>query len=167
MDVITDDAGPFSPERSGSVPILYIVDMCYSGDYSKAELKKKLRGMGGLKALLGTFDCREIERRIADGDEEAKLAYEAEAYQIAKGIGELATTMCGNVDEIILTGGVANSKMLTGMVTERVKFIAPVHVMPGENELEALSLGALRILRGEEEAHTYVEKLPEKEELYV
>ena len=167
IDVITDDAGPFSPERSGSVPILYIVDMCYSGEYSKSELKKKLRGMGGLKALLGTFDCREIEKRINAGDEEAKLAYEAEAYQIAKGIGELATTMSGNVDEIILTGGVANSKMLTGMVSERVKFIAPVHVMPGDNELEALSLGALRILRGEEEAHTYVEKIQEKEKLYV
>ena len=167
IDVITDDGGPFSPERSGSVPILYIVDMCYSGQYSKAELKKKLRGMGGLKALLGTFDCREIEKRIADGDEEAKLAYDAEAYQIAKGIGEMATTMDGKIDEIILTGGIANSKMLTGMIEEHVKFIAPVHVMPGENELESLSLGALRILRGEETAHTYEDPAPAKEDLYV
>lgn len=167
IDIITDDGGPFSPERSGSVPILYIVDMCYSGQYSKAELKKKLRGMGGLKALVGTFDCREIEKMIADGDANAKLSYEAEAYQVAKGIGEMATTMCGNVDEIILTGGVANSKMLTGMIADRVKSIAPVHIMPGENELEALSLGALRILKGEENAHTYVDEAPAKEELYV
>ena len=167
IDVITDDGGPFSPERSGSVPILYIVDMCYSGQYSKAELKKKLRGMGGLKALLGTFDCREIEKRIADGDEEAKLAYDAEAYQIAKGIGEMATTMDGKIDEIILTGGIANSKMLTGMIEEHVKFIAPVHATPGENELESLSLGALRILRGEETAHTYEDPAPAKEDLYV
>ena len=167
VDVITDDAGPFSPERSGSVPVLYIVDMCYSGLYSKKELLAKLRGMGGLKALLGTQDCREIERMIAGGDENAKLVYEAEAYQIAKGIGELSPTLDGGVDAIILTGGVAYSKMLTGMVTERVSFIAPVMVLPGENELESLALGALRILRGEEEAHEFIDGAPRETKLFV
>ena len=167
VDVITDDAGPFSPERSGSVPILYIVDMCYSGLYNKKELMKKLRGMGGLKALLGTHDCREIEQRIAGGDEQAKLVYEAQAYQVAKGIGELSPTIDGKIDAIILTGGVARSKQLTDMIAARVSFIAKVVVMPGENELESLALGALRILRGEEGINEYVDKEERKPELFV
>lgn len=167
VDVITDDAGPFSPERSGSVPVLYIVDMCYSGLFSKKDLLAKLRGMGGLKALLGTHDCREIERMIVGGDENAKLVYEAQAYQIAKGIGELSPTLDGGVDAIILTGGVAYSKMLTGMVRERVSFIAPVIVLPGENELESLALGALRILRGEEGTHEFIDGTPRETELFV
>lgn len=166
-DVITDDAGPFSPERSGSVPLLYIVDMCYSGLYSKKELLAKLRGMGGLNALLGTHDCREIERRIAEGDEKAKLVYEAQAYQIAKGIGELAPTLDEGADAVILTGGVAHSRMLTDMIKKRVSFIAPVMVLPRENELESLALGALRILRGEEEAHEYTDGAPREAELFV
>lgn len=167
VDVITDDAGPFSPERSGSVPILYIVDMCYSGLYSKKELMKKLRGLGGLKALLGTHDCREIEKMIAAGDKHAKLIYEAQAYQVAKGIGELSPTIDGKIDAIILTGGVAHSKMLTGMITNRVEFIAPVIVMEGENELESLALGALRILRKEEKANEYIDDVRKEQELFV
>ncbi len=160
VDVITDDGGPFSPERSGSIPLIYIVDMCYSGLYNKREISRKLRGMGGMKALLGTSDCREIEKRIADGDEYAKLVYEAQAYQVAKGIGELAPTFETKPDAIILTGGIAYSKMLTSMIQKRVEFMAPVVIMPGENELESLALGALRILKGEEEVHIYKE--PEK-----
>ncbi len=155
VDVITDDAGPFSPERSGSVPLSYIVDMCYSGEYNKRELLRKIRGMGGLKAHLGTHDCREIEHRIANGDEKAEFLYKAQAYQIAKGIGELSPTLDGDIDAIILTGGVAHSKMLTEMIKKHVRFIAPVEVMPGENELESLALGALRILRGEESISIY------------
>lgn len=166
-DVITDDAGPFSPERSGSVPILYIVDMCYSGEYSKKDLMKKLRGMGGLKAYLGTHDCRQIEAMIGEGNEKAQLLYEAQAYQIAKGIGELSPTIDGEIDGIILTGGVAYSKMLTDMIGKRVRFIAPVLLMPGENELEALALGALRILCGQEVCNEYVDHYQEKEELFV
>lgn len=158
VDVITDDGGPFSPERSGSIPLIYIVDMCYSGLYNKREILKKLRGMGGMKALLGTPDCREIEKMIADGDEKAKLVYEAQAYQIAKGIGELAPTFENGLDGIILTGGIAYSKMLTGIIKKRVEFMAPVLIMPGENELESLAWGALRILKGEEKAHTYREQ---------
>jgi len=157
VDVITDDAGPFSPERSGSIPLRNIVAMCYSGEYNRKEMLRKLRGMGGIKAHLGVHDCREVEKMIKAGDEWAKKIYEAQAYQIAKGIGELAPVLSGKVDTIILTGGVAYSEMLTGMVKSRVEFIAPVNITPGENELESLALGALRILQGEEQAHEYRE----------
>ena len=157
VDVITDDAGPFSPERSGSIPLRTIVDMCYSNMYEHKEMLYKLRGMGGLKAHFGFHDCRKIEALIASGDEYAKKVYEAFAYQISKGIGELAPVLKGQVDAIVLTGGVAYSQMITDWVAERVYFIAAVEVMPGENELESLALGALRILRGEEPAHEYTE----------
>jgi butyrate kinase len=150
IDAIGDDAGPFSPERTGSLPLLYIVDLCYSGQYTKREMVRKIRGMGGIKALLGTHDCRLVEKMIAEGNEKAKLVYEAEAYQIAKGIGELTPVLSGNIDYIVLTGGLAHSAMMTGMIAERVRFIAPVEIMPGEVEMEALAYGALRILRGEE-----------------
>ncbi|GAB6179698.1 butyrate kinase [Desulfotomaculum defluvii] len=167
VDVITDDAGPFSPERSGSVPLLYIVDMCYSGEYSKKDLIKKLRGMGGLKAHLGTHDCREIETMIAQGNDRAKFLYEALAYQVAKGIGELSPTIDGKIDGIILTGGIAYSKMMIDMITKRVVFIAPVIVIPGENELESLALGALRILRGEEPCNEYFDEYGKEDELFI
>ncbi len=152
VDVITADAGPFSPERSGSIPLNYLLNMCYSGKYTRDDIKKKIAGNGGLKAHLGTSDCREIEKMIADGNEEAKAIYEAQAYQIAKGIGELAPVLKGDIDVIIITGGVANSKMLTSMITEYVEFLGKVEVLPGENELESLAAGAIRILNGEEKA---------------
>lgn len=157
IDVITDDGGPFSPERCGSVPLTYIVDMCFSGRYTKAEVMRKMRGRGGLVALLGTSDCQEIERRIRDGDKEAEKIYQAQAYQIAKGIGELTPTLESRMDAIILTGGLAWSKKMTKMVRKYVERIAPVVVMPGEKEMEALALGALRILRGREMARRYGE----------
>lgn len=150
IDAIGDDSGPFSPERTGSLPLLYVVDLCYSGQYTKDGMIRKIRGLGGIKAHLGTHDCRLVEKMIADGNEKAKLIYEAEAYQIAKGIGELAPVLNGTIDYIILTGGISHSEMMTRMITERVKFIAPVEIMPGEAEMEALALGTLRILRGEE-----------------
>ncbi len=155
IDVITADAGPFSPERSGSVPLEYIVNMCYSGQYAKKELMVKLKKNSGIKGLLGTNDCREVERRIAAGDSRAQAVYEAQAYQIAKGIGELAPTLCGKIDAVILTGGMAYSDYITGEVTRRVGYLGQVAVMPGENEMEALALGALRILRGEESCSVY------------
>lgn len=158
VDAIGDDAGPFSPERTGSLPLLYIVDLCYSGQYTKREMIKKIRGMGGIKAHLGTHDCRVVEKMIAAGNDRAKLIYEAEAYQIAKGIGELAPVLKGKVDYIILTGGIAFSKMMTDMIKEQVDFIAPIEVMPGEMEMEALALGALRILRGEETPSIFAEQ---------
>lgn len=158
IDAIRDDAGPFSPERAGSIPLLYIINMCYSGQYNRREMIRRVRGMGGLKAYFGTSDCREIEARIMAGDEQAKLIYEAMAYQVGKGIGEMATVLKGKIDDIILTGGLAYSKMMTGMITEYVEFIAPVQILPGEDEMEALTLGTLRILKGEEEAKEYVVK---------
>ncbi len=157
VDSLADDAGPFSPERAGSLPVRYIVQLCYSGQYTEKEMLYKLRGKGGLKAHLGVHDCREIEKMIANGDQKAKLLYEAQAYQIAKGLGLLAPVLGGHFDAVILTGGLAYSQMLTSMVAELVKFIAPVEVMPGENELESLALGALRILRGQEQAHEYID----------
>ncbi|QOV18359.1 butyrate kinase [Blautia liquoris] len=155
IDVITSDGGPFSPERAGSIPLNYIIDMCYSGEYTKREMQKKETGMGGIKAYLGTSNCIEVEHMVEEGNKEAEKIYKAQAYQIAKGIGELSPTLKGNTDAIILTGGVAHSKMLTDWITEYVSFIAPVKVMAGENELESLSMGALRILKGEEMAEDY------------
>ena len=116
-----------------------------------------LRGNGGLKAYLGTHDAREIEKMISNGSEEAKLVYQAMAYQISKSIGELAPVVNGKVDAIILTGGLAYSEMLTSWIKRRVEFIAPVEIMAGENEMEALALGVLRVLRGEEDANEYEE----------
>lgn len=155
VDSLGDDDGQFSPERSGSVPSLELIRLCYSGDYTRNDMKRLVRGKGGMYAHLGTSDCREIERRIADGDEHADLIFQAQAYQIAKGIGLLSVALKGKCDAIILTGGVAHSQALTRRVEEYVGFIAPVAVMPGENEMEALALGGLRILEGKEEAHVY------------
>ena len=129
--------------------------MLNSGKYTYEEMRKKIRGRGGMYAHLGTSDCRVIEQMIRDGDRHADLIFQAQAYQIAKAIGLLSIVLKGDCDAIILTGGVANSKMLTDRVTDYVKFIAPVCVMPGENEMEALALGGMRILQGEENARIY------------
>lgn len=157
VDIMADDEGPFSPERAGKVPCNALIDLCYSGKFDKKTMKKKLRGNGGLKAYLNTVDAREVERMIESGDEKAKLVYEAMAYQVAKGIGELATVVEGKVDAIVITGGIAYSDMITSWIKKRVEFIAPVEIMPGENEMESLALGILRVLKGEEEAREYVE----------
>ena len=154
VDIISDEEGPFSPERAGRVPCKRLIEMCYLND--KNVMKKKLRGEGGLVSYLGTNSALEVEKRIENGDEEAKLVYEAMAYQVAKGIGELATVVDGDVDAVIITGGIAYSKMMTEWITKRVKFIAPVEIVPGENELEALAFGTLRVLKGEEKAHEYI-----------
>jgi butyrate kinase len=153
IDVVTDEEGPFSPERSGRVPCKRLIEMCYKND--ERTMKKKIRGNAGLISYLGTNSALDVEKRIENGDDEAKLVYEAMAYQIAKGIGELATVVSGKVDAIIITGGIAYSKMMTEWIKGRVEFIAPVEILPGENELEALALGALRVIKGEEKAHEY------------
>ena len=155
IDSLGDDDGQFSPERSGSVPSLELIRLCFSGDYTKADMMKKVRGKGGLFAHLGTSDCRVIEKMIEDGDKRADLVFQAQAYQIAKGIGLLSIVLKGRCDAIILTGGVARSRMLTDRVREYVSFIAPVVVLPGENEMEALAQGGLRILQKEETARQY------------
>ena len=155
IDSVSDDAGPFSPDRAGSLNMLYVVDLCYSGKYTKAEMLKKLRGEGGMSALLGTHDCQEIERRIQAGDEWAALVYKAQALQIAKGVGIMLGCFTELIDAVILTGGLANSKLLTDMVIGYLHNLSRVVVLPGENEMEALALGALRILRGEEQPRTF------------
>ncbi len=157
IDIVSDDEGPFSPERSGRVAVKDLYKYVSSGKYTKDEMKKKLRGEAGLKGHLGTIDAREVQKRIESGDEKARLIFETMAYQIAKSIGELSVALYGKVDRIVLTGGIAYSKILTDWIIERVKFIAPVEILPGENEMESLSLGALRVLRGEETAREYEE----------
>jgi len=155
IDIVSDDEGPFSPERAGRVPCQQLVDLCFSGQYDHRTVVRMMRGNGGLVAYLGTTDAIEVEKRIAGGDQKAELVYQAMAYQVAKGIGELATVVNGKVDAIILTGGLAHSKMLTGWIAARVEFIAPVRIVPGENELEALAHGVYRVMAGEEAAHEF------------
>jgi len=157
IDVVSDDEGPFSPERSGRIPVKKVVDMCYSGKYTHKEMLKKIRGEGGIVGHLQTVDIREVEKIMENDNEKAKLVYDALIYQVAKGIGELATVLEGDVDAIILTGGIAYSENLTKKLSDRVRFIAPITVLAGENELEALSYGALRILKGEENYREYEE----------
>ncbi|BEP28189.1 butyrate kinase [Helicovermis profundi] len=141
-----NEMGPFSPERVGGLPVGDIAKMCFSGKYTFKELKQKLRGKGGLVAYLGTNDAREVLKMIENGDKNAKLIFEAMAYQIAKEIGSMATVINGKVDAVVLTGGVAYSKYLTDYITDMVGFIAPVIVKPGEDEMKALNEGVLRII---------------------
>lgn len=150
-----NEMGPLSPERTGQLPVGELVKMCYSGKYTYNEIKAKIKGKGGLAAYLGTNDAREAEQRMNNGDEKAGLVFMAMAYQIAKEIGAMATTLCGKVDAIILTGGLAYSKTLTDKIQSMTKFIAPVALYPGEDELEALNEGALRVLEGEEAEKIY------------
>lgn len=150
-----DGEGPFSPERSGSIPIGDLVKLCFSGRFTKEQLLKKVVGKGGLVAYLNTNDVRVVMNRIRNGDKKAELVLQAMAYQVAKEIGRCAAVLSGDVDAIILTGGIAYCSEFTGWVTGRVKFIAPVTVYPGENEMLALALGGLRVLKGEEAAKTY------------
>lgn len=156
IDVLSDEQGAFSPERAGGVPCRQLVDLCFSGRYTHSQATKLMRGSGGLVAYLGTNSALEVEERIDRGDAEAELVYRAMAYQTAKGIGELATVVHGRVDYIILTGAIAYSQRMMQWVRERVGFIAPVEIVPGENELEALALGTLRVLRGQEQANRFI-----------
>ena len=151
-----DDDGAFAPERSGSIPALQLIDLCYSGQFTKDEMIKKVRGKGGMYALTGTSDCRVAEEMIAAGNKEVELVFNAMAYQNAKAIAVNSVSLRGHVDAIILTGGAAYSKLLTDTIREYVRFIAPVIVIPGENEIESLAQGGARILKGEETAKPYV-----------
>ena len=157
VDFVTDEEGPFSPERAGKLPSKMLVDLCYSGKYTYEEMAKNIRGKGGIVSYLNTVNAKEVEERINNGDGYAKLIYDALALQVAKAIGELSTVVNGNVDAIIITGGIAYSKYMSESISNRVKFIAPVEIMPGENELEALAFGVLRVMKGEEEATVYRE----------
>lgn len=150
-----NEMGPFSPERSGGLPVGDLAKLCYSGKYSPKELKQKMRGKGGLVAYLGTNDAREVLKMIESGDEKAKLVFEAMGYQIAKEIGAMSTVLMGDVDAIVLTGGVAYSEYLTNYIKDMVGFIAPVVVKPGEDEMKALNEGVMRVVSGEETAKIY------------
>lgn len=147
--------GPFSPNRTGGLPVGDLVKMCYSGKYTESQIMRMVVGEGGLVAYLGTVDLRKVEELIEAGDEDAFLVFNAMAYQVAKEIGSAATVLKGKVEAIILTGGMAYSERFTRLISERVSFIAPVKLYPGEDELSALAEGALRVLRGEEKAKEY------------
>ncbi len=148
--------GPMSPERSGGVPVGQLVEMCFSGKYTKAEIMKKLKGKGGFIAYLGTSDALEIEKRIEEGDEYARLVYSAMSYQVAKEIGALSTVLKGDVDGILLTGGLAYGSMIVDEITERVKHLGPVKTYPGEGEMEALAMNGFMALAKEIEVKEYV-----------
>ncbi len=159
-DVISDEDGTFTPERSGGLPVYQVAELMESGKYDAKTFIHKLKNKSGLFAHLGVNDCRKAEQMIDDGDTRAKLVYEAMALNTAKDIGAEAAVAGGDAEAIILTGGIAHSRMFTQMIREHVEFIAPVVVYPGENEMESLALGGLRVMRGEESAKVF--KLPEE-----
>ena len=147
--------GPFALDRAGSVQLMDFAKLCYSGKYTYEEMIRKICSESGVVGYLGESDGIMISQRIENGDKYAEKVIHAFAYQIAKEIGALAAVLKGDAEAVILTGGLANWSYLTDLITERVSFIAPVYLRPGENEIEALAAGALRILRGEETANTY------------
>ena len=147
--------GPFSPERSGGLPTYPLVELCYSGKYTREEMVAKISSTGGMYDYLGTKDAGEVEGRMGLGDETAKLVYEAFVYMVAKEICSYAAVFEGKVDCIVLTGGIAHSRYVTDEIRRMVGFLAPVEVVAGEFEMTALALGALRVLKGEEEPREY------------
>ncbi len=149
--------GPFSPERSGTLPAKALVRLCFSGRYSEHEISRMITGKGGVVAYLGVNDMRLVTSMIQQGDAKALLVYRTMAGQVAKEIGGMATVLNGEVDAIVLTGGIAYDEEFIGLIRAHVAFIAPVLLFPGEEEMEALALGGLRVLRGEEEAKEYNE----------
>lgn len=141
--------GAFSPERCGSVPLEPLIRMCYSGKYEMEEILARLNKNGGVQAYLGTNDIIQVEQMIKQGDEYAALVLDSMAYQLSKEIGAMAAVLEGRINAIILTGGLAYSSRFTGSIKQRVDQIAPVYTFPGEDEMLALTEGALRVLRGE------------------
>jgi len=149
-----DGDGPFSPERSGGLPSGQLMKVCFSGDYTQAEVGKMINGNGGFNAYLGTNDMREVVE-MAKTDEKAALVRDAFHYQLGKEIGSMAVVLDGKVDQIILTGGIAYNQITCDYFKDHCGFIAPITVYPGEDELLALAQGALRVMNGEEEAKQY------------
>ena len=156
IDNNTPEEGPFGPDRSGFLPVRELVRHCMSGQFNAVELDRQVFGEGGLYAYLGTRDLREVERRIDGGDLQAELVFDAMAYQIAKEAGAMAVVLQGAVDAILLTGGMAHSERLIGRLRDSLEWIAPIHLYPGEDELQALAEGAFRVLRGEEAAQRLI-----------
>lgn len=150
-----DGDGPFSPERAGSMPTWAVIELCYSGEYTKEEVSKRLNGQGGIVAHLRTNDMKEVNARRKNGDKYAQLVYEAMAYRIAKDTGALAAAAGGKVDAIIFTGGIAHDDELVGLIMNRLTFIAKHRVYPGEFEMQSLASQAINALKGEEEVKLY------------
>lgn len=150
-----DGDGPFSPERSGGLPSGALMKLCFSGEYTQAEVAKMISGNGGFNAYLGTNDMRDVIKLAKEGDEKAQLLEEAFYYQLEKEIGAMAVVLGGKVDQIILTGGIAYGQETVDHMTNACSFLAPITVYPGEDELLALAQGALRVMNGEEEAKVY------------
>lgn len=150
-----DGEGPFSPERSGHLPMGALIKLCFSGDYTLKEVKKMVTGQGGLVAYLGTNDAYEVEQRMKAGDKKAELIYKAMAYQVSKEIGAMAAVLEGEVDGILITGGIAHDRWFISEIVKRVERFGPVHIYPGEDEMKALATNALRVLRGEMELKIY------------
>ena len=142
-----DGEGPFSPERAGSLPPADLIRLCYSGRYTEEELLKRISGNAGLAAHLGTTDVKEIICRIENGDQHARLLIDAMIYQTAKCIAAEGAVLCGDIDAILITGGIAHSEYITQRLRKRISFLGPVHVYPGEDEMQALALNALAVLR--------------------
>jgi butyrate kinase len=154
VDVINGD-GPMAPTRAGALPAAAVVKLCFSGKFTEKEMYERIVKNGGLVDHLGTSDVLEILERIKGGDTYAKLIYDAMIYQIAKYIGAYATVLSGEVDAILLTGGIARETYLVNEIRSRVNYIAPVHAYPGEFEMEALASGAYRVVTGQEQPKTY------------
>ena len=150
-----DGEGPFSPERAGSLPASDLIRLCFSGKYTEKQLLKRIAGKAGLNAHLGTNNVKEILERIEEGDHEAELILNAMIYHVAKNIAAEAAVLCGKIDAILLTGGLAHSDYIVGRLRQRIGFLAPVRCFPGEDEMEALALNALAVLRGQREAKVY------------
>ena len=150
-----DGEGPFSPERAGSLPAADLIRLCFSGKYSEKQLLKRIAGKAGLNAHLGTNNMREIQERIKNGDEHAKLIVDAMLYHVAKNIAAEAAVLCGKIDAILLTGGMAHSEYIVSELRRRIGFLAPVYTFPGEDEMQALALNALAVLQGRRESKIY------------
>jgi butyrate kinase len=150
-----DGDGPFSPERSGTLPVGDLVRLCFSGRYSEKEVLKMITGKGGLVAYLGTNSAYEVEQKVAAGDQKAKLIYDAMAYQVAKEVGAMAAVLGCEVDGILITGGIAFDKYFVNQIISRIHRIAPVHIYPGEDEMKALAMNGYRVIKGEAEVMQY------------
>jgi butyrate kinase len=151
---VAGQEGTFAMDRSGGLQIQKVIQLCFSGKYTEKQLWNLLNREGGVYSYLGTRDLREVERRIEAGDGHAALIFDAMVYQTAKDIGAMATVLNGRVDAVLLTGGMAYSQKLVRQLCEVIEWIAPVTVYPGEDELQALAEGAIRVLCGEEQART-------------
>lgn len=151
-----NNEGPFSLERCGTLPAVALIQLCFSGRYNLREMVSLVTAKGGIFSYLGSKDFREVEKKAMAGDVATQRVVEAMVYQIAKEIGAMAAVLDGDVQRIVLTGGMAHAQLVTEPLTQKISFIAPVVVIAGEEELQALVLGALRALRGEENPLQYV-----------